>query len=280
MNPVNSMTTDVMLEVSDGVALITLNRPEAMNTFNSGMLEGLGEAYRRCDEDDEVRAVVVTGSGRAFCAGADLSSGGDSFDALEEPDFSSCPLSHQAWDVRKPVIAACNGHAIGVGLGIALQCDLRVVATEAKYGVLQVRRGVVADFAVEYILPRMIGFERAFEMIVGGVTLSGSQALEWGVASRAVASADVLETAMTVARDMAKNCSPLVMGLHKRLLWQGQGHGHGQRKTLSEMVDIETRALHHTMGMPDAIEGGMAWFEKRDPTWQSSVSRDWPDWMN
>ncbi len=268
------MTDDVLLEVEDGVGVITLNRPAAMNTFNSGMLEGLGEAYRRCDENDDVRVVVVTGSGRAFCAGADLSGGGDTFDEMEDPDFTSCPLSFQAWDVRKPVIAACNGHAIGVGLGIALQCDMRVLATEAKYGVLQVRRGVVADFAVEHILPRMIGFERAFEMIVGGVTLSGEQALEWGLAGRAVPSADVLDTAMTLARDMAVQCSPLVMGLHKRLMWQGQG------MSLAQMSDVETLALHYTMGMPDAIEGGMAWFEKRAPRWQSSVSKDWPDWLD
>jgi enoyl-CoA hydratase/carnithine racemase len=268
------MSEDVLLEVNEGVALITLNRPDALNTVNWGILQGLGDAYRRCDEDDTIKVVVVTGAGRAFCAGADLSGGEEAFDTPESEEFSSCPLSFQAWDVRKPVIAACNGHAIGVGLGIALQCDMRVLADEAKYGVLQVRRGVVADFAVEYLLPRMVGFERAFEMIVGGVTLSGTQAREWGVASRSCTSADVLETALDIARDMAVNCSPLVMGLHKRLMWQGQS------ASLAEMVDVETRALHHTMGAADALEGGMAWFEKRDPQWQSSVTKNWPEWMS
>ena len=111
------MNQEIQLKVEQGIALITFNRPEALNTFTSGMMDGLGEAYRRCDEDDEVKVVVVTGAGKAFCAGADMSGGGDTFDAKGELDFPSCPLSFQAWDVRKPVIAALNGHAIGVGMG-------------------------------------------------------------------------------------------------------------------------------------------------------------------
>nr|WP_101759886.1 enoyl-CoA hydratase-related protein [Oceanicoccus sp. KOV_DT_Chl] len=107
------MSDDIILEVSDGVALITFNRPEAMNTFSQSMMEGLGDAYRRCDEDDAIRVVVVTGSGKAFCAGAELQADGDTFNTGGDMAFSSCPLSFQAWDVRKPVIAACNGHAVG-----------------------------------------------------------------------------------------------------------------------------------------------------------------------
>ena len=268
------MSEDVLLNVDDGIAVITFNRAGELNTFNQGMIEGLGAAYRRCDEDDDIKVVVVTGAGRAFCAGADLSSGGEAFGTPGDLKLSSCPLSFQAWDIRKPVIAACNGHAIGVGLGIALQCDMRVLANEGKYAVMQVRRGVVADFAVEYILPKMIGFERAFEMIVGGVTLTGEQAKEWGLASRTCASADVLDTALELARDMVVNCSPLVMGLHKRMLWQGQ------ENALQQMVATETRALHHTMGGPDALEGGISWLEKRQPQWRSRVGRDWPDWLS
>ena len=150
------MNKEIQLSVEQGVALITFNRPEALNTFTSGMMEGLGEAYRRCDEDEEVKVVVVTGAGKAFCAGADMSGGGDTFDAKGELDFSSCPLSFQAWDVRKPVIAALNGHAIGVGMGIAIQADIRILAEEGKYGFLQGRRGVVADFAVEIAIAYLL----------------------------------------------------------------------------------------------------------------------------
>jgi enoyl-CoA hydratase/carnithine racemase len=267
------MTDEILLKVVDGIGVITFNRPESLNTFTQGLFNGLGEAYRVFDEDDEVKVIVITGAGMAFCAGADMSGGGDTFDTPEKSDFSTLPLSMQAWDVRKPVIAACNGHAVGVGLGVASQCDLRVFAQEGKYGFLQNRRGVVADFAIEHVLPRLIGFERAFEMIVGAAHISGEQAGQWGLASRVVPAIDVLDTAMTIARDMAKNCSPLVMGLHKKLLWAGQNISR------DELGKLETKLLLHSMGKPDAIEGGRAFFEKRAPVWTSSVNDDWPDWL-
>ncbi|NND67569.1 MAG: crotonase [Halioglobus sp.] len=266
--------TGITFVVEDGVAVITFDRAEAMNVMTGEMLEELGDAYRRCDEDDAVRAVVVTGAGKAFCAGMDMSGGGATFDSHDEVEFTSCPLSMQAWEVRKPVIAACNGHAVGVGLGIAAQCDLRVLAAEGKYGFVQNRRGVVADFAIEQLLPRLIGFERAFEMIVGGVRVTGETAGEWGLAKRVVPAAQVLDTAMELARDFAVNCSPLVMGLHKRLLWRAPDMGQ------QDYIDLETRALKYSMGRPDAIEGGMAYFEKRPPDWTASVSGEWPDWMD
>ncbi|MBE9538399.1 MAG: enoyl-CoA hydratase/isomerase family protein [Proteobacteria bacterium] len=268
------MSDEILLEVSDGVAVITFNRPDAMNTFTAGMMDRLGEAYRRCDEDDAVKVVVLTGAGKAFCAGADMSGGGDTFDTQGEMNFSSCPLSFQAWDVRKPVIAALNGHAIGVGMGIAIQADIRVLAEEGKYGFLQNRRGVVADFAVEYVLPKIVGMERAFELVVRALRLTGKEALEWGLGSRCVPADQVLETALEIARDMAVNCSPLVMGIHKRLMWKGQNM---QR---DDFVALETKMLHHTMGRADAVEGGMAYVERRDPRWSSSVTQEWPEELN
>ncbi|MEZ5502440.1 MAG: enoyl-CoA hydratase-related protein [Halioglobus sp.] len=263
------MNEALKLEINGGIGLITLNRPEVLNTFNAAIQDGLGEAYRRCDADDAVRVVVITGSGKAFCAGAELG-GGDAFGAGGEMEFSSCPLSVQAWAIRKPVIAAVNGHALGVGLSIAMQADIRVLAEEGQYGFLQNRRGVLVDFAMEYLLPRLIGFERAFELIVRGQKLRGTEAADWGLASRVVPAADVLDTALEIARDMAVNCSPLVMGMHKRLLWQGLD------AKRNDFVEWETRALHDTIARPDAMEGGLAWSEKRSPQWTSCVSRDWP----
>ncbi len=267
-------SNDILLEVRDGVGLIRFNRPDALNVFTGAMMDDLGAAYRQFDEDDTVRVVVVTGSGKAFCAGMDMSGGGATFDAHPEVDYTSCPLSTQAWDVRKPVIAACNGHAVGVGLGIAVQCDMRVFAAEAKYGFVQNRRGVVADFAIEQLLPRLVGFERAFEMIVGGVRITGEEAAQWGLAARVVPADEVLDTALSLARDMADNCAPLVMGLHKRLLWRAPDLDR------DAYIELETRALHYSMGRPDAIEGGTAYFEKRKPNWTSSVSKEWPDWLD
>lgn len=268
------MTEEILFEIQQGVGLITLNRPEAKNTLSGGMMEGLGEIYQRSDADDDIRVIVITGAGDAFCAGADMSGGGETFDAGEqELDFSSCPLSFQAWNIRKPVIAACNGHAIGVGLGIALQADMRIFSEQGKYGFLQNRRGVVADFAAEYLLPRLVGFERAFELLVRAPRLTGSEAGDWGLASRVLPADQVLAGAMEIAADMATNCSPLVMGMHKRLLWNALD------MSLPALVDAETRALHHSMAKPDAVEGGMAYFERRTPQWQGTLASDWPEWM-
>lgn len=264
------MNNSVTLSLEHGIGLITLNRPASLNTVNGDMLAALSAAYQHCDDDDDIRVVVVTGSGRAFCAGADLSDG-TAFDSRKHGEISSCPLTMQAWEVRKPVIAACNGHAIGVGLGIAAQCDMRIVAAEGQYGFLQNRRGVVADFGMDYTLPRLVGFERAFELLVRAPRLSGQEACDWGLASRVRPAHEVLQCAMEIARDMAEHCSPLVMGLHKRLLWQGLD------QRIGESVAAESRALNHSMQLPDALEGGMAYIEKRQPQWQSSISRDWPE---
>ena len=267
------MNDELLFEISDGVALITLNRPEAYNTMSSAIIDGLGEAYRRCDEDDAVRVAVVTGAGNAFCAGADMGAGGDTFDgAAQSVEIDSCPLSMQAWDVRKPVIAACNGHAVGAGLGLAMQADMRVFANEGKYGFLQSRRGVVTDFAMEYVLPRLVGFERAFELLVRAPRLSGEEAVAWGLAGRSVPAEQVLDTALEIARDIAVNCAPLPVGLHKHLLWRGLD------TSLGELAALESRALNYTMTRPDAVEGGMAYFERRAPNWSGRISEDWPDW--
>jgi enoyl-CoA hydratase/carnithine racemase len=268
------MNEELKLELSDGVAVITLNRPESYNTLSNAIIEGLGAAYRRCDEDDNVRVVVVTGAGKAFCAGADMGGGGSTFDGTgQETAINSCPLSMQAWQVRKPVIAACNGHAVGAGLGLAIQADMRIFANEGRYGFLQSRRGVVADFAMEYVLPRLVGFERAFELLVRAPRLNGQEAQAWGLAGRCVPAMDVLETALEIARDINVHCAPLPAGLHKQLLWRGLS------MSLKELAELESRALNHTMSTPDAIEGGMAYIERRPPQWGASINDDWPDWL-
>ncbi len=269
------MNEDLLFETTDGVAVITLNRPEAYNSMSMAIIEGLGEAYKRCDEDDDIRVVVLTGAGSVFCTGADMSAGASTFDgSAQTVEVDSCPLSMQAWQVRKPVIAACNGHAVGAGLGMAVQADMRVFANEGKYGFLQSRRGVVADFAIEHVLPRLVGFERAFELLVRASRLSGEEAVAWGLAGRSVPQDKVLDTALEIARDIAQNCAPLAVGMHKALLWRGLD------MSLAEVATLESRALNYTMMKPDAVEGGMAYFERRSPKWTGAISREWPDWMD
>jgi enoyl-CoA hydratase/carnithine racemase len=268
------MSEELKIEISDGIAVVTLNRPDTFNSLSSALIAGLGAAYRRCDEDDDVRVVILTGAGKAFCVGADMAGGGSTFDAAAQTvEVNSCPLSTQAWEVRKPVIAACNGHAVGAGLGLAVQADMRVFANEGKYGFLQSRRGVVADFAMEYVLPRLVGFERAFELLVRAPRLSGEEAKSWGLAGRSVPASDVLETALGIAQDISANCAPLPVGLHKQLLWRGLA------MNIEELAEMESRALRHTMATPDAIEGGMAYVERRTPQWSASINKDWPNWL-
>src|SRR5262249_17141648 len=161
-----------------------------LNAFTGDMGAALEDAYRRCDEDDDVRAVIVTGAGRAFCAGADMSGGAATFAKLEEGSFSAAAISFPAFRVRKPVIAAVNGHAVGLGLTLALQCDIRLLAREGRYGVVQVRRGVVPDAYSHWTLPRIAGLARAADVLLTGRMFSGDEALELGIASRVLPAAE------------------------------------------------------------------------------------------
>jgi len=267
--------SDVLFELEGGVAVITLNRPEKLNAFSGAMGRGLGAAYRRCDQDDAVRAVVLTGAGRAFCAGADMSAGADTFaqqDSSAASGFSASPVDPAPWEVRKPVIAAMNGHAVGLGLTLALQCDLRIAADEGQYGVLQVRRGVMPDACSHWTLPRIVGIERAASLLLTGRKIAGAEAERMGLVLRSVPASQVLNEAMEIARDVAENTAPLSVAVSKKLLWESPG------LSLREVEHLETQLHHHLMGSPDAIEGGLAYLERRAPRWSSSVSSDWPDW--
>jgi enoyl-CoA hydratase/carnithine racemase len=263
---------DISFELAEGIAIVRLDRPEHLNAFSGRMGEELADAWRRCDRDDAVRVVVLTGSGSAFCSGADLAAGEDTFAKQDESDFSASAVAVPAWEVRKPVIAALNGHAIGLGLTLALQCDLRIVAEEGKYGIVQVRRGVMPDAYAHWTLPRLVGLERAADLLLTGRKVSGSEAAAMGLASRCVPADRVLETALEIARDIARNTAPLSVAITKRLLWESPN------LTREEVEQRETAMHHVLMGRPDAVEGVMAWLERRAPRWTSSVHDDWPDW--
>ena len=231
----------------------------------------LGDAYRFCDQEDTVRAVVITGSGNAFCAGADMSAGEDTFAKQDDADFSAAGVDPPAWLVRKPVIAAMNGHAVGIGLTLALQCDIRIVANEGKYGILQVRRGVMPDAYSHWTLPRLVGMERAADLLLTGRKITGMEAAQMGIASKSLPADEVLGAALAIAHDIAINTSPLSVALTKRLLWQSPN------LTWQEVGRRETDLHHHLMGRPDAIEGAVAWLEHRPPRWSSSVNEDWSE---
>jgi len=261
---------DIGFEVVDHVATITLKRPEHLNAFSGRMGIDLAAAYLECDGNDDIRAVVVTGAGRAFCAGADITAGAETFAKQDESAFSAAAVEVAAWDVRKPVIAAINGHAVGIGLTLAMQCDIRLIAREAKCGFVHVRRGVIPDAHSHWSVPRAIGFARTAELFLTGRMFSGEEAAQLGLASRALPAAEVLPAALEIARDIAVNVAPLSAALSKRLLWENYW-------LTREEVGRKETALHHVvMGRPDATEGVMAFVERRPPRWQLAVSQDWP----
>ena len=259
----------------DGVALITLNRPEKMNACSGDLLDRLTKLYRRCDEDDAIRAVVVTGAGRAFCAGADMSDAARTFDLAGSggfDDFSAAGVAFPAFRIRKLVVAAINGHAIGIGMSLAMQCDIRIFAREGKYGIVQVRRGVMGDAYSHWTLVRLVGLARAAEIILTGRTFRGEELDRLGVANQILPAAEVLPAALEFARDSAIHAAPLSVAVSKRLLWESF-------ELSAEQVEHRETELHkHIMPRPDAIEGPVSHMERRVPNWSSRVSRDWPEW--
>jgi enoyl-CoA hydratase/carnithine racemase len=260
----------LLFDVADGVATVTLHRPEVRNAFGAGMGPELDAAFQRCDEDDDIRVVVLTGTPPAFCSGADLARGGDTFGSPDRTTFDAAGLRFPPWDVRKPVIGAVNGHAIGVGMTLTLQCDLRFMAADAKYGVVQTQRGVMGDAFVHWSLPRIVGMANAAEILLTGKTFDGHDMHRLGVASRVLPNDDVLPAALELARDMAAHTAPMSVAFSKRVLWASFDLDREQ------INHLETELHHHLMGSPDAKEGVMAFLERREPAWEGKVSRDWP----
>lgn len=265
-------TPDLLAELhDDGVLVVTLNRPDTRNAFSGAMGRALGDMYRLADTDDAIRVVVLTGTPPAFCAGADFSNGSDVFERSDAPAFSANPVNPPAWRIRKPVIAAVNGHAIGVGFTLTLHCDLRFMAHDAKYGIVQVRRGVMPDAMSHWTLPRLVGLANAADILLTGRTFTGAEARDLGVASRVLANNEVLPHALEVAHDMAINTAPVSVAVSKRLLW-------GTFSMTPEEVDrAETDLHHHLMGEADAREGVMAFLERREPQWSLTVNNNWPE---
>jgi enoyl-CoA hydratase/carnithine racemase len=268
------MTTEyntLLFDVTDGVATITLNRPEVRNAFGGNMGGELSDAYERCDADDAIRAVVLTGTPPAFCAGADMSSREGTFEMRDASTFSAAAVATPAWHVRKPVIAAVNGHAIGIGFTITLQCDVRIFAANAKYGIVQTRRGVMGDGYSHWTLPRIAGMSGAAEILLSGRMFDGHEAKDLGVCSRVLPNDEVLDAALALAHDIAQNTAPLSVAYSKRLLWATWD------LDPAGVERVETSMHHHLMAHPDAKEGPLAFLERRPPKWSGNLGNDWPE---
>jgi enoyl-CoA hydratase/carnithine racemase len=274
------MAQAVQYDVTGGVATITLNRPDRLNALNGEMYEGLMGAFDATDGDDAVRAVVVTGAGRGFCAGADLGGGAGTFDYGEA---AADPEAHRdrggllvlrIFRSLKPVIAAINGPAVGVGISMTLPMDIRIMADSAKIGFVFARRGIVPDGASSWFLPRVVGISRALEWCLTGRVFPAAEALDAGLARTLCPAADVLAAATALAAEIAAQAAPVSAVITRHLLWQSLGAAHPM-----ETHRIDSRAIYDTGRMADAAEGVAAFLEKRDPAWSLAPSRDLPDWF-
>jgi enoyl-CoA hydratase/carnithine racemase len=266
--------TAVTYDVDQHVALITLNRPEQMNAWNAAMATDLSEALTAANADDAVRAVVITGAGRAFCAGADLTrrGGAGAFAGREEgadPDQGRNKKNIHPYEINKPVIAAINGAAVGVGMTYPMLCDIRIVAEDAKMGFVFTRRGMIPELASHLLVQRVAGFSNAADVLMSGRIFLGKEAVELGIASVAVTKEAVLETAMEKAREYV-NTAPVSVAITKKLIWQGL------HTSMPEMLELESPFFTWVGNQADAAEGVMSFIEKRQPDWKLSAATDMP----
>ena len=271
---------DILYDVEDGVLTITLNRPDKLNAFTGVMLTEIIDAMDRADADDEVRAIIFTGAGRGFCAGADLSRGASTFNMAERDgegpvdEWRDGRVSLRLFESKKPLIAAVNGPAAGVGVTMQLPMDIRIASTEARFGLVFTRRGVVMEACSSWFLPRIVGISQAMEWVMSGRVFPADEALKGGLVSQVVAPDDLLPTARAIAREIAENTSAVSVTLCRHMMWKMLGADHPM-----EAHKIDSRGIR-TMGqLPDAYEGVQSFLEKRPGNYTMKPSTDIPDFF-
>ena len=283
-------------ELADHVLTVTLDRPEQLNTFNAAMMKELIAAFDRADADDEVRAVIVTGAGRAFCAGADLSQGGKTFDYKARADRPGVAAatgadgridwSHEAvrdgggrvtlriFNCLKPVIAAVNGPAVGIGATMLLPMDVRLASEGARFGFVFTRRGIVPEACSSWFLPRLVGISRALEWSMSGRVFPAAEALEGGLVRQVLAPEELLPAALALAREIADNAAPVSVALTRQMMWRMLGEPHPM---MAHRVD--SRAIFARGRSADVREGVTAFLEKRPAHFTDRVSQAMPEWF-
>jgi enoyl-CoA hydratase/carnithine racemase len=265
--------------VADGVATLTLHRPERLNAVNSAMLAEIVAALEAADGDDLVRAVIVTGAGRAFCAGADLGDGGKTFDAvargrvesLDDHEDGGGVVTLRIYDMSKPVIAAINGPAVGFGATFTLPMDIRLASTAARIGFVFARRGVVPEACSTWFLPRLVGMARAAEWVYTGRVFDAEEARAGGLVSRVTAPEDLLPTARELALEIARHTSAVSVALSRHMLWKLLGADHPM-----QAHRVDSKAMAWTGRSADAYEGIASFLEKRPARFPLRASTDMP----
>jgi enoyl-CoA hydratase/carnithine racemase len=287
----------IRLDVADGVGTLTLSRPDKMNAFTARMMHEMIDAFDRIDADDAIRSVIVTGDGRAFCAGADLSQGAKTFDYAnrsDKPRGDDSPIrddgsvDYQHPSVRdggglltlrifkclKPVIAAVNGAAVGVGITMQLPMDIRIASSAARFGFVFARRGIVPEAASSWFLPRIVGISKALEWCYSGRVFDAAEALAGRLVSEVVPPEDLLPRANAIAREIADNCAPVSVALTRQMLWRMLGADDPM-----EAHKVDSRAIWSRGRTADAKEGVVSFLEKRPARYPNTVSADMPDFF-
>jgi len=277
----------IRYSVEDGIATITLNRPERMNAFTPQMRDDLIAALDETDADDSVRVVIVTGAGKAFCAGADLSGGGSTFDYAARGDAAREEArvgdlyrdggglaTLRIFRSLKPVIGAINGAAVGIGMTMQLPMDIRLASSAARFGFVFARRGIVPEAASSWFLSRVVGMQTALEWCMTGRIFDAQEALKHGLVRSVHAADDLLPAARALAREIADNTAPVSVALTRQMLWRMAGADHPMCAHR-----IDSRAIQARGRSADAKEGVSSFLEKRPPVFPDRVSTDMPDFF-
>ena len=269
---------EIRYEIAEQVLTITLDRPDRLNAFTGTMGRELIEAFDRADADDDVRAVIVTGEGRGFCAGADLGGGGDTFDSSELQPDGEIPrdtggrVALRIYDSTKPVIAAINGPAVGVGITMTLPMDIRLAAEEARMGFVFARRGIVPEACSSWFLPRIVGISQAMEWVATGRVFTAEEALAGGLVRSVHPVGELLDAARKLAGEIAEHTAPVSVALARQLLWTMLGAEHPMAAHRADSRGMFSRGQSE-----DAREGVTSFLEKRPARFPDRVSDGLPD---
>ena len=273
---------EIRYAVEDGIACVTLHRPDKLNAFTSRMLAELLDALDRIDADDAVRAVIVTGAGRGFCAGADLSAGAGTFDSnqrggdvgIEGMRDGGGRLTLRIFECLKPVIAAINGPAVGVGITMTLPMDIRIASENARFGFVFARRGLVPEACSSWFLPRVVGISKACEWVFSGRVYPIGEGLAAGLVRSVHPADELLAAAREIGREIAEHTAPVSVALSRQMLWKMLGADHPM-----EAHKVDSRGIRALGRSPDAREGVASFLEKREPRFSMRPSRDLPDFV-
>ena len=272
--------SQIMYDLSDNIATITLNRPDQLNSFTVVMLRELLEVFDLTDADDDVRAIIITGAGRAFCSGADLSAGADTFNYGKLTGESQSKLrrdgggliSLRMFNSKKPVIGAINGAAVGVGATMTLPMDIRVASDNAKFGFVFTRRGIVPEACSSWFLPRLVGISQATEWVFTGRVFGAAEALAGGLIRSVHELSQLMEVARGIAREIVDNTAPVSVALSRQMMWRMLGANHPM-----DAHRVESRGVQSRGRSDDAREGITSFLEKRPAEFGMTVSQDFPD---